>query len=196
MERLSNGPHRVLLCRVPSGDKIFSRFKKANGKLGFWKCQNRFSNTIKWKDGQMDPIGFCFAESLRGIKHFQDLKKAARKMWFWKSQIPFSDHNKMERIKMNPMILKRRITAPETKGPNTLSWHNKMERLSNGPHWALLCRVPLRDITFSRFQNGEFPPVNWKCQTPFSNHNKMERVSNGPHWALLCRVPSGDKTFF
>ena len=28
--------------------------------------------------------------------------------------------------------------------------------------------------TFSRFQNGKFPLVNWKCQRPFSNYNKME----------------------
>ena len=30
---------------------------------------------------------------------------------------------------------------------------------------------------FSRFQNGKFPPVNWKCQTLFSNHNKMDESS-------------------
>ena len=40
------------------------------------KLSKPFPNTIKWKDCQMDPIGFCFAESLRGIKRFQDFKKA------------------------------------------------------------------------------------------------------------------------
>ena len=76
IERLSNGPHWVLLCRVPSGDKTFLWFQKGGLPPLTRKVQTPFPNTIKWKDCQMDPIGFCFAESLRGIKHFQDFKKA------------------------------------------------------------------------------------------------------------------------
>ena len=73
--------------------------------------------------------------------------------------------------------------------------HNKMERLSNGPHWVLLRRVPSGDKTFSRFQKGGLPPLKQKVQTPFLKRNRMEKLSNGPHWVLLRRVPSGDKTF-
>ena len=68
MERLSNEPHWVLLCRVPSGDKTFSRFQKGRWKIGISKVSKPFPKTIKWKDCQIDPIGFCFADSLRGIK--------------------------------------------------------------------------------------------------------------------------------
>ena len=35
-----------------------------------------FLDKIKWKEAKWTPFGFCFAESLRGIKHFQDFKKA------------------------------------------------------------------------------------------------------------------------
>ena len=56
------------------GDKTFSRFQKGGIPLLKQKVQTPFPNTIKWKDCQIDPIGFCFAEFLRGIKHFQDFK--------------------------------------------------------------------------------------------------------------------------
>ena len=81
------------------------------------------------------------------------------------------------------------------KHQTPFSKRNKMERISNGPHWALLRRVPSGDKAKSRFQKGHVPRRILKHQTPFSKRNKMERISNGPHWALLCRVPSGDKTF-
>ena len=70
-----------------------------------------------------------------------------------------------------------------------------MERLSNGPHWVLLCRFPSGDKTFSRFQKGRWRMGILKVSKPFLKHNKMERLSNGPHWVLLRRVPSRDKTF-
>ena len=73
MERLSNEPHRVLLCRVPSGDKTFSSFQKGRWKMGFLKVSKPFPNTIKWKDRQMDHIGFCFAESLRSTSALRAL---------------------------------------------------------------------------------------------------------------------------
>ena len=41
--------------------------------------------------------------------------------------------------------------------PTPFSRHNKVERISIGPHRALLCRVPLGDKTFSRFQKGLSP---------------------------------------
>ena len=41
--------------------------------------------------------------------------------------------------------------------------------------------MPSGDKTFSEFQKGGLPLLNWKCQTPFSRHNKMERIPNGPH---------------
>ena len=44
--------------------------------MGILKLSKPFPNTIKWKDSQMDPIGFCFKESFRGIKYFQYFKKA------------------------------------------------------------------------------------------------------------------------
>ena len=59
----------------------------------------------------------------------------------------------------------------------------------------LLCRVPSGDKIFSGFQKGELPPLNWRCQIPFSRHNKMEWIKMDPIRVLLCRVPPGDKTF-
>ena len=38
----------------------------------------------------------------------------------------------------------------------------------------------LRGIKHFQVFFGEFPPVNWKCQIPFSYHNKMERIKMDP----------------
>ena len=50
----------------------------------------------------MDPIGHCFAETLRGIKHFQDFNKADGKFGILKVSKPFLKHNKMERLSNGP----------------------------------------------------------------------------------------------
>ena len=55
--------------------------------------------------------------------------------------------------------------------------------------------VPSGYTTFSIFQNGGLPVLNWKCQTPFSRHNKMERIKWTPYGFCFRSVPSGDKTF-
>ena len=83
------------------GMKHFQDFKKTAWKLGFWKCQNRFSKTIKWKDCQMTPLGSTFAESLKVIKHFQHFKKATWKLGFWKCQNCFSNTIKWKDCEMD-----------------------------------------------------------------------------------------------
>ena len=52
----------------------------------------------------MDPIGFCYAESLRGIKHFQDFKKADYRLRNKTSQNRFSNTIKWKDCQMDPGI--------------------------------------------------------------------------------------------
>ena len=40
--------------------------------------------------------------------------------------------------------------------------HNKMERISNGPHWALLCRVPSGDKVYIYNCSTSFRPGTYK----------------------------------
>ena len=75
MERLSNGPPSVLLSQSLRGIKHFQDFKKADYRHWNERSKHPFSNTIKWKDCQMDPIGFCFAESLWGKNIFKISKR-------------------------------------------------------------------------------------------------------------------------
>ena len=70
-------PILALLRRVPWGDKTFLRFQKGLSPPVNLKVPTPFSIHNKMEEYQMDPIGLCFAESLRGIKHFQDFKKAS-----------------------------------------------------------------------------------------------------------------------
>ena len=128
----------------------------------------------KWKDCQMDPIGFCFAESLREIKHFQDFKKAEYCRWDEMFKHPFSNTiYKMERIKWSPFgsaiavpsgdktfsrfqkadypPLKRKAQTPFLK-------HNKMDRIKWTPFGSGIA-VPSGDKTFSRFQKDGLPPL-------------------------------------
>ena len=56
--------------------------------------------------------------------------------------------------------LKRKVQKPFLK-------QNKMERLSNGPHWILRRRDPLGDKTFSRFQNGGLPALKRNAYISF-----------------------------
>ena len=51
----------------------------------------------------MDPIGFCFAESLRGIKHFQDFKKSDYRQRNERSMNRFSNTIKWEDCQINPI---------------------------------------------------------------------------------------------
>ena len=60
--------------------------------------------------------------------------------------------------------MKRKVKTPFLK-------HNEMERVSNGPHWVLLRRVPSGDKTFSIFQKGALQPLKRKVQKPFLKHN-------------------------
>ena len=60
----------------PSDNKTSSEFQKGGLKIGILKCQIPFSDHNRVERIQMDPIGLCFADSLRGIKHFQDFKTA------------------------------------------------------------------------------------------------------------------------
>ena len=60
----------------PSDKKTFFKISKRPMEIWDFESVKTLPKTIKWKDCQMDPIGFCFPESLRGIKHIQDFKKA------------------------------------------------------------------------------------------------------------------------
>ena len=105
----------------------------------------------------MDPIGFCFAESLRGIKHFQNFEKADYRFWNEKSKHPFSN--------------------------------NKMERLSNGPHWGLLCRVPSGNEAFQDFkmahQKYGFWNPNFGSSNTYYNGKTVKWTPTG-----VCRQTS------
>ena len=68
----------------------------------------------------MEPIGFCFAESLWGIKQFQDFKKADYRPEN-KAPNTLSQNNKMERIKMDHWVLLRRVPL----GDKTFGWSQK-----------------------------------------------------------------------
>ena len=59
------------------------------------------------------------------------------------------------------------------------------------PIRVLLRKVPSRDKTFSRFQKGLSPPLNFKVPTPFSRNNKMERISNVPYSGSVSQISSG-----
>ena len=75
------------------------------------------------------------------------------------------------------------------------SKHNKMVRISNGPHWALLCRVPSGDQIFSGFQKR--PPESWDFESgkyPSQTTIKWKELKRTPLGSTFQR-PYGDKTF-
>ena len=75
-ERISNGPHWALLAETIRGINIF-KISKSRPEIGdFESGQNRFSKTIKWKEYQMDPVGFCFRRVHSGDKTLE-FKKAS-----------------------------------------------------------------------------------------------------------------------
>jgi len=53
----------------------------------------------------MDPIGLCFAESLRGIKHNQVFKKAPYVRGFWNIKHPCLNTIKWKEYQMDPIGL-------------------------------------------------------------------------------------------
>ena len=73
-------------------------------------------------------------------------------------------------------ISKRPMENEILKVPKPFLKHNKIERLSNGPYWVLLRRVPSGDKTFSRFQKDVLPILKQEVQKPFLKHKKMERL--------------------
>ena len=158
MERLSNGPHRVLLCRVPSGDKTFSRFQKGRWRIGILKVPKPFPRTIKWEDCQMDPIGFCFAESLRGINHFQDLKKADYRLLNEKSKTRFSNTIKWKDCQIDP---NRFYFAESLRGIK------KFSRFQKGGLPALKRKVQTPFLKHNKMERIKWTPLDSASQSPF-----------------------------
>ena len=74
------------------GIKDFNDFKKAPDD-GILKVSNRFSNIIKWKEYQMDPI---VRRVPLGDKTFSRFQKARLQVRILKVSKPFLKHNKIE----------------------------------------------------------------------------------------------------
>ena len=107
----------------------------------------KFSNTIKWKEYQMDPIGFCFRRVHSG-ETFSTFQKSRLKVGILKVLKPFLKHNKIERI-------------------------------SKGPHWVQLSQSPDKTCTlFKKFENC-FLTSDFACGAYF------RRVRN----ALIAKLP-------
>ena len=71
--------------------------------------------------------------------------------------------------------------------------HNNMERLSNGPNWVLLRRVPSGDKTFLRFLKVRLQFLKRKVQVPFLKRNQLERIKWSPLGSALQSPFSGLK---
>ena len=81
-------PIRFFFRRVPSGDKIFSRFHYVFPLVN-WKCQTPFCNHNKTEEYQMDPIWFCFRRVPSEDKTISKFQKADFMLEFWKYQHAF-----------------------------------------------------------------------------------------------------------
>ena len=194
MERLSNGPHWVLLRRVPSEDKTFSRLKK-NADYRYWNKRSKhpFSNKIKWKESN-GPHWVLLRRVPLGDKTLSRFWKGGLPPLKRNIQTPLLKHNKMERIKWTPFgsashpsrdktfsrfqqgglpLSKRKVQTPFLK-------HNKMERLQMDPISFRFRRVNSGDKKISRFQKAVIPLLKRCYQSMFQEH-KMERLSSGTH---------------
>ena len=70
--------------------------------------------------------------------------------------------------------------------------HNKMERLSNGPHTESALSESLGGIKhFHDFKKGRFHLRFLKVSKPFEQHNKMESKNNWTTFDSAFADPSG-----
>ena len=89
MERIKMDPIESL-----RGVKHFQDFKNANFRPEVEGVKHPSLDTIKWKESKWTPFGFCFTESLRGIKSSLFLNYL-HKIFFFSLPKPYPNDSKI-----------------------------------------------------------------------------------------------------